>query len=273
MPARRRQVIPCLPDHLGATNYRQVGEKRNGGNPCANRQPRGCRPRTTAGCHLCRRDDPLWGAGGFCALLLMGLLPLAGVEDPDRPPRPIPLPQEAPLDQDPPEVQGPVIIFNLDDDEVQVTVPPGFGGQRAGRAVPEGPPPAARWELTWSGSDGVHRSVLVVEPGITRCRPAWIATEDGQGQLQVAYGGRAFTDAGGVVHVDARASPCNGPHAGSWSPDSIAINAQGQVALLDDAERGSAGKVLARHDFTQPDPQPQQMVELARIRFLVEGCL
>jgi hypothetical protein len=72
-------------------------------------------------------------------------------------------------------------------------------------------------------------------------RQATVTTRDQDGRLLVSYPGTAFLDADGALHVDARHAPVSGPWAGSWSPDSFAVDQYGQARTLDDFDRPGGG--------------------------------
>jgi hypothetical protein len=144
-----------------------------------------------------------------------------------------------------------------------------------GRAVPERAAEAGVWRVAWHD----YVTLIVVCPGTELRRTAWVATmERASGELQVAYHGSAFVDLRGDLHIDCRGwdtPQMRGSLADQWSPDSFAIEADGDVRVLDDNGNGSLGKVLEHHVARERDGRLSAVFrrEWALARWYVSGVL
>jgi hypothetical protein len=87
------------------------------------------------------------------------------------------------------------------------------------------------WWIRWDE----YRSLIVVDAGGGKTRPAWVATFDAvKGQLVVAYRAQASIDADGTLRISARNAVISGLQAWQWSPDSFLIGSDRQVTSFDD---------------------------------------
>jgi hypothetical protein len=126
---------------------------------------------------------------------------------------------------------------------------PPSGTAGPGRGAPIAPPePGAvhfDWDYTVGGQTFHCSTTVTIDAGDGVRRGAQVTTTDDRGQLLVSYRGTAFVDAAGQLEIDARQAPVSGPWAGSWSPDSFAVDEYGAVRTLDDFNRGGGGWVTS----------------------------
>lgn len=142
-----------------------------------------------------------------------------------------------------------------------------------GQAVPEAPSEPVAYHVAWNQYD----TIIVIEPGSGLRRPAWIATRDrAEDELAVAYAGTAYVDERGDVHIDCRRARISGPMADQWSPDSFAVEPDGDVRIIDeqDPPHRSSGRITKRIPAETDhglDPDYMRTRQLAKL--LVEGLL
>lgn len=115
-------------------------------------------------------------------------------------------------------------------------------GMVPGRELPAAMPDPVAITFKW---DEYITRIVVAPPvsGKGLRAPAWVVTYDLEDHVQVSYRATAFRDKDGRLHIDARRAIITGPRHDEWSPDSFAIEADGTVHAIDDANRGNGGNV------------------------------
>jgi hypothetical protein len=142
-----------------------------------------------------------------------------------------------------------------------------------GRSVPAAAPPVVAYRMGWDD----YITHIVIEDGAGLRRRAWVSThKTDDGEMDVAYCGTAYVDAAGDVHIDCRQVAMSGPESGNWSPDSFAIQPDGSVRTIDDANRANVGRVLDQvrgGPAASPAERQRYRTALGFVRAMVEGVL
>lgn len=154
------------------------------------------------------------------------------------------------------------------------TVAPASGGRAIpGRGEVTGPPPQVAYRMQWDD----YITHIVIEQGSESRRRVWVSTHKQEGgKMDVAYCGTAYTDPAGDVHIDCQRVVLTGPEAANWSPDSFAIQADGTVRTIDDANRAHLGKIIEKTTggaAASPAERQRYRSALGHVQAMVEGAL
>jgi hypothetical protein len=142
-----------------------------------------------------------------------------------------------------------------------------------GRAEPAAPAPAVLLRFNWVD----NRTMVLIEEGAGRVRPAWVVTlqQDSLHQVATAYRARAYRDRTGAVHIDAhqvdRRDGQTGTKADTWFPDSFAFPGGTRILAIDDQEGRQlhAGEI----DLVLRPVDGDAYARLAHfVRCLIDGC-
>lgn len=128
-----------------------------------------------------------------------------------------------------------------------------------GRATPVTPAPAGTYSLAWSSNGDYRSDVTIQEPPVEGVRTPALVTSR-HGSHSVTYSATAFLDAAGTLHIDARDAVISHSTT-TWSPDSFAIDAYGQVRTADNQPEQGGGWVVPPQQELENLPEPARKAD------------